>query len=115
MGTLPREIVRLLGHFEDVFSDRVWQWAQVLLVGAILAPGQRTVTTALRVLGLSAERSFQNSHRVLNRAQWSSRELSRILLLLLVRTFVPDGAPIVVGLDDTIERRRGAKIAAKGI
>lgn len=115
MGTLPSDIVRVLGHFEDAFSERVWEWAKILLVGAILAPGQRTVTAALRVLGLSAEVYFQNYHRVLNRAQWSSRALSRRLLLLLVRTFVPAGAPIVVGLDDTIERRRGAKIAAKGI
>jgi hypothetical protein len=86
-----------------------------LLVGAILAPGQRTVAAALRVMGLSDEATFQNYHRVLNRACWSSRVLSRILLHLLVATFVAADAPIVVGLDDTIERRRGAKIAAKGI
>ena len=53
--------------------------------------------------------------RVLNRAQWSSRALSRIVLLLLVSIFVPADAPIIVGLDETIERRRRAKIAAKGI
>lgn len=115
MGTLPREILRVLRAFEDAFSERIWAWAQVLVVGAILTPGQRTVTAALRVLGLSTEGSFQNYHRVLNRAAWSSRELSRRLLLLLVGTLVPDGAPIVVGLDDTIERRRGAQITAKGI
>src|SRR5439155_3167540 len=61
------------------------------------------------------ERQFQNYHRVLNRARWSSRELGRRLLVLLVRVFVPADATVVVGLDDTIERRRGAKIAAKGI
>ncbi len=115
MDTLPTAIVRVLQPFADSFSERVWEWAKVLLVGAILAPGQRTVTAALRVLGLSTEVSFQNYHRVLNRAQWSSRALSRILLLRLVQAFVPAGAPIVVGLDETIERRRGAKIAAKGI
>ena len=58
---------------------------------------------------------FQNYHRVLNRAKWSSRELSRVLLLVLVRLFVPVGTPIIIGIDETIERRRGAKIAAKGI
>lgn len=115
MGTLPNEILRVLRAFEGVFSDRVWAWAQVLVVGAILAPGQRTVTAALRTLGLSDEGSFQNYHRVLNRAHWSSLALSRTLPHLLVRAFVADGAPVVVGLDDTIERRRGAKIAAKGI
>ena len=115
MDTLPSDIVRVLRPFADVFSDRVWEWAKVLLVGAILTPGQRTVTAVLRVLGLSGEVYFQNYHRVLNRARWSSRALSRLLLLQLVRVFVPTGAPIVVGLDDTIERRRGAKIVAKGI
>ncbi|MGB8347664.1 MAG: transposase, partial [Ktedonobacteraceae bacterium] len=89
--------------------------ARVLLIGAILAPGERTVTAILRVMGLQNEKQFQNYHRVLNRAKWSSRALSRILLRLLVQLFVPADAPIVVGIDETIERRRGAKIAAKGI
>jgi DDE superfamily endonuclease len=66
-------------------------------------------------MGLQNEQQFQNSHRVLNRAKWSSRALSRILLHLLLQLFVPADAPIVVGIDETIERRRGAKIAAKGI
>jgi DDE superfamily endonuclease len=101
--------------FEDVFSERVWDWVHVLVIGAILAPGQRTVASVLRVVGLSQERQYQNYHRVLNRARWSGHELSRRLLGLLVAAFVPGDAPIVVGLDDTIERRRGAKIAAKGL
>lgn len=105
----------MLRHFEEVLSERVWEWAKVLLIGAILAPGERTVTAILRVMGLHQERQFQNDHRVLNRAKWSSRALSRILLCLLVQLFVPEEAPIVVGIDETIERRRGAKIAAKGI
>jgi hypothetical protein len=87
----------------------------VLVVGALLAPGQRTVTSALRVMGLSQERHFQSYHRVLSRATWSSREVSRILFGLLLQAFVPTDAPVVVGIDETIERRRGAKIAAKGI
>src|SRR5215472_9824475 len=112
---LPKKIIQVLGQFEEVFSERVWEWAKVLLIGAILAPGERTVTAILRVMGLSQEQQFQTYHRVLNRAKWSSRALSRILLHLLVRIFVPEGAPIVVGIDETIERRRGARIAAKGI
>lgn len=115
MGTLPPEIVRVLRVFEDSFSERVWDWVQVLVVGAILTPGQRTVTAVLRVMGLSDERQYQNYHRVLNRASWSSRELSRRLLLVLVETFVSVDEPVVIGMDETIERRRGAKIAAKGI
>jgi len=115
MRNLPAVIILVLRQFELAFSERVWQTATILLVGAILAPGKRTVTACLRVMGLSEERQFQNYHRVLNRARWSSRQLSRILLRLLVQTFVPPDQPVVLGLDDHIERRRGAKIAAKGI
>lgn len=105
----------MLRQFELVFSEPIWEWAKILLVGAILAPGIRTVTATLRVMGLSQERQFQNYHRVFNRATWSSRSLSRILLRLLLRALVPADQPVVLGLDDRIERRRGAKIAAKGI
>ncbi len=112
MRSLPTEIIHILRHFEMVFSDRVWEWAKVLLIGTILAPGKRTVTAALRVMGLSNERQFQNYHRGLNRATWSSRALSRILVQVLERAFVPTAAPIVMGLDDHIERRRGDKMAA---
>jgi len=115
MRDLPDAIITVLRHFEMLFSERVWEWAKVLLTGAILAPGKRTVTAALRVMGLSEEVQFQNYHRVLNRDKWSSRALSQILLRLLVRTFLPADAPVLVSLDDHIERRRGKKIAAKGI
>src|SRR6266536_1379434 len=115
MLPLPAAILGVLRHFEGCFSARVWDWAQILVVGAMLAPGPRTVAAVLRVMGLSDEAQFQNYHRVLNRARWSSHALSRILLRLLVAAFVPPDAVVVVGMDDTIERRRGAKIAAKGI
>jgi hypothetical protein len=115
MRNLPRAIIQVLRQFELLFSERVWEWAKILLVGAILAPGKRTVTAALRVMGLSEEAQFQNYHRVLNRAKWSSRAVSRVLLGLLLDAFVPPDAPVILGLDDHIERRRGKKIAAKGI
>ena len=108
------DYLSLIQIFAPHFSNLVWQHAQVLLIGAILVPGRRTVTAVLRIMGLSAGRQFQMYHRVLNRAVWSSWALSRTLLRLLVETFVPTG-PILCGLDDTIERRRGVKIKAKGI
>ena len=114
MPTLRSEYTTILTAYAGLFSKRVWQHVQILLLGAILAPGQRTVTAILRIMGLSCEKHFQNFHRVLNRAIWSSREASRVLLGLLVATFAVFG-PVVLGLDDTIERRRGAKIKAKGI
>lgn len=115
MRNLPRAIIPILRQFELLFSERVWEWAKILLVGAILAPGKRTVTAVLRVMGLSDDAQFQNYHRVLNRAVWSPRAASRVLLCLLLKAFVPADAPIVLGLDDHIERRRGMKIKAKGI
>jgi DDE superfamily endonuclease len=115
MLNLPKQIIQVLRQFETVFSERVWEWAKILLVGAILAPGERTVAAILRVMGCAQEKQFQKYHRVLNRARWSSRELSRRLLLLLVGLFVPEHEPVVLGIDETIERRRGRTIAARGV
>jgi hypothetical protein len=111
---MPCEFVALMVAFAPLFSKPVFQHAQLLLIGAILAPGKRTVTSALRVMGLSQDEHFQNYHRVLNRALWSSLAAGRILLSLLVGTLAPTRT-LVMGLDDTIERRRGEKIAALGI
>jgi hypothetical protein len=114
MPTLPPAMILLLRPFAPLFSKRVWAHVQVLLAGAILAPAQRTVTAALRVVGLGQSPHFQRYHRVLNRASWSALAASRVLLRLLVATFVPAG-PLVIGVDETLERRTGAKIAAKGV
>jgi DDE superfamily endonuclease len=72
MSHLPKRIIHLVRQFECALSERVWERAKVLLIGAILAPGERTVTAILRVMGLSQENQFQNYHRVLSRARWSS-------------------------------------------
>jgi hypothetical protein len=111
---LSSEYTTILTSFARLFTKRIWEHAHILLIGAILTPGQRTVAAVLRIMGLDGEKHFQNYHRVLNRAQWSNLEVSDLLLAWLVKTFVPSG-PIFMGLDDTIERRRGAKIKAKGI
>jgi hypothetical protein len=111
---MPATIMAVLQPFAPVFSERIWDWVQVLVLGAILAPRQRTVTAILRVMGLSAERQFQNYHRVLNRAAWSGLQASQILLRLLVTAFVTPGSALVVAADETLERRRGKQISAKG-
>lgn len=114
MPTLPADYLSIVALFAPLFSKCLWAHIQVLLVGAIVTPGQRTVTAVLRIMGLSAAPHFQTYHRVLNRAAWSSWEVSRVLLRLLVQTFAPQG-PLIIGIDDTIERRWGAKIKARGI
>jgi hypothetical protein len=111
---LPSTILSSLLPFAPVFSRRVWAHVQVLVAGSLLTPARRTVAAALRVLGLAQLKQFHRYHRVLSQAQWSGLAVSRILLNLLVATFAPDG-PLVLGVDETLERRRGAKIAAKGI
>jgi hypothetical protein len=114
MRTLPITMLHLLDPFVPLFSRRLWPHVLVLLAGAILAPGKRTVSAALRVMGLGQTEQFQRYHRLLNRAVWSGRKASRVLLSLLVKTFLADG-PLVIGVDETLERRWGKKIAAKGV
>ena len=114
MRTLPTTMIRVLAPFAPLFSKRVFLHVQLLLTGSILAPGKRTVASALRAVGLDKEKRYCRYHRVLSRAAWSTREASRLLLGLLVEAFVPDG-PLVVGVDETLERRQGKKIGAKGI
>jgi len=108
------DIISLIAVFAPLFSERVWSHAQLLLVGAILAPGKRTVTSVLRVMGRSEELRCTNFYWVLNRVKWSTRQGSRILLGLLVTAFVPAGHPLILGADDTVERRRGKKIRQVG-
>lgn len=113
MFTIPKALALVLTPFRGLFSAPVWQHAIVLLTGAILCRGRRTVTAVLRVMGLSEEQHFINYHRVLSRAKWSSLQAAKILLGMLV-TLLPEGFPILIGIDETIERRKGKKIKAKG-
>ena len=109
MLTLPDAIVPVLNPFATLFRSPTWLKAQILLVGAILAPGQRTVASALRVMGLSDDCNYARYHQVLNRAVWSPREAARILLLLLLQHLDQGDGPLIFGIDETLERRRGPK------
>lgn len=114
MPYLPARFAAVILAFAPLFVHRSWQHARVLLIGAILAPGRRTVTSVLRIMGRSRERRFVNYHRVLSRAAWCPRTGGRILLRLLLDAFASNG-PVVMALDDTIERRWGRRIRARGI
>lgn len=107
------DIITVLSVFSPLFSNNVWIYVQTLLIGAILCRNQRTVAAILRIMGLNNEPHFINYYRVLNRACWSGLQASKILLGLLIR-FIPESLPIIIGIDDTIERRKGKKIKAKG-
>ncbi len=113
MLPLPETIITLLVPFAPLFTRPVWGHAQVLLIGAILCRGPRTVAALLRVMGLGEEKRFGKYHRVLSRARWSGLQGAQILLGLLIG-LLPPGWPVWVGVDETIERRQGRKIKAKG-
>ena len=115
MLTLPTVFINLLVPFRPVFRSQTWVKAELLLVGALLSPGKRTVTAALRVLGLAQEINFAKYHHVLNRARWSPLELSKVLLFLLLCHLDPSQGPLVFGIDETLERRWGRRIIARGI
>lgn len=111
---LPAEIITVIAHFAPAFSPATYQKVLVLLVGTILAKGRRTVTAALRAVGLQNEKGWSKYHHVLNRASWSARQVSELLLQLLVVTFVASGAAIDISVDETLERRWGAQIRKRG-
>ena len=115
MLTLPDAILPVLHPFATLFRNPTWLKAQILLVGAILAPGQRTVAAALRVMGRSDHLDYARYHEVLNRAVWSPRQAARILLMLLLQHLDQGDGPLVFGIDETLERRRGPKIKARGV
>ena len=115
MLTLPDVILPVLNPFATRFQSQTWRKAQLLLVGAILAPGPRTVASALRVMGLSGDRNYARYHHVLNRAAWSPLRVSQVLLTLLIQHLDPGDGPLVFGIDETVERRGGPKIKARGI
>jgi hypothetical protein len=99
--------------FAPLFSKPVWNHARTLAIGAILTTGKRTVTSALRVMGLRDEERFTNFQRVLNRAKRNTLQGAKIVLGLLIR-LVPASLPLIILVDETIERRKGKKIKAKG-
>ena len=113
MFSLPTEFLPFLEAFRHLFSVSVWTSVQTLLMGAILCQGNRTVSSALRAVGLENSPKYRNYHNVLSRARWSSLAAAKILLGLLVGLFVAEGF-IMLGIDETLERRSGKKIKAKG-
>jgi len=112
---LPTGFEQTISHFSFAFRKDVWKKVQQLLIGAMLCPGSRTVCNILRCVGLRWEKNFPKYHRVLNRDKWSAFQLCDVLFSLLINNFVPENKPIVLGIDDTIERRWGHKINKRGI
>jgi hypothetical protein len=114
MFTFPDEFLSVIVVFQPLFSKRVFPHVHLMLIGAMLTIGKRTVSSLLRIMGLSQERNFHKYHRLLSLTQWSARKAAQVLLVKLLDCFLPIG-PVVVGIDETLERRWGRKITARGI
>lgn len=113
MPTPSVEIIQVLSVFAVAFTAPTYAKALALLYGTIMAPGRRTVASALRMVGLADDKHFTNYHRVLNRDCWSPIVLSKLLLGLIIRVFLAEGLPLAILVDDTLERREGKKIRYK--
>jgi hypothetical protein len=113
MNSLSRNILAVLLPFSILFSKPSWKKAQTLLLGTLICTGKRTICSALRAMGLCDEVSFSKYHHLLNRARWSSLQAAKILFFMLL-VLIKDDNPIILSIDETLERRRGKKIKAKG-
>ena len=111
---LPDMALMVLGYFAPMFTRPVWEHVQVLVTGAILCRGPHTVAGVLRTLGLADGKAFCKYHRVLSRARWSGLQGSKMLLGLLVALATLHGFPLIILVDETVERRKGKRIKAKG-
>lgn len=114
VSALTTGILAVLAAFASEFSRPTWKNIQVLLMGAILCRGPRRISSVLRIMELASIRNFSKYHRVLSRAEWDGLALAKILLGLLIK-LLPESWPILVTVDETLERRRGKKIKAKGL
>lgn len=115
MITIPKEFSQQISAFAPLFRKKVFEHAKVLLTGSILTVGRRTVCGVLRTMGLQGEQPFHKYHRLLSQSKWSTHQAARIVLQLLVDRFVKPNEPLVFGIDETLERRWGRKIKARGI
>jgi len=111
---LTTEIITVLAAFASQFTRPTWKNIQTLFLGTVLCRGARRVTSILRVMGLAHEKNFSKYHRVLSHSRWNGLALSKILLGLLV-AILPPSWPILIAVDETLERRQGEKIKAKGV
>ena len=120
MLTLPNAIVSILIPFATLFTNPTWRKAQVLLVGAILTPGQRTVAAALRVMGRSDHRDYARYHEVSTGRCGRPVQRRASSWCCCSSTLMVGMAPWSSAYEpftnrETLERRRGAKIKGRGI
>ena len=111
---VPQILRQWLEGLRSCFTTPSWEHVLVLVMGALLAPGKRTVSACLRMTGRAEASNFASYHQILSRACWNPHAIAKRLLVMIVERLVPDG-PVIIGMDDTIERRWGRRISARGI
>ena len=115
MLLLPPEFSEIMSVFSSVFTRKIYRRALLLSLGSILTQGKRTICSVLRTLGLSQTLRWDKYHRVLSRCQWSALSCSKLLADLIIARLYPREGVLVFGIDETIERRWGGQISARGI
>ena len=113
MLDLPAEILTILAIFSPLFSRPIYKNVIHLFIGHVLTKGRRTIADILRTLDLKNCKNFSRFHWVLSRAKWSACKAAGILLLEIIRVFLPN-EEIIIPIDTTIERRKGEKIKGLG-
>ena len=111
---LPEPIIAIFIQFQPLFSAPSYRKMLWLVCGTLLARGNRTVTAALKMLGLDQDSNWSKYHHLLNRSKWSGLKASILLVRLLVTTFIPHDAPLELVVDETLERRWGKRIKKRG-
>lgn len=111
---LPDPIIAIFIQFQPLFTTPTYRKMLLLVCGTLLSRGKHTVTSALKILGLDQQHNWPKYHNVLNRAKWDGLAVAKVLLQLLITTFLPADAPIEIVVDETLERRWGRKIKKKG-
>ena len=107
-------VLNVLEAFRPEFTPRTWARVVPITLGTILARGRRTVSAALRQMGLHQAPDFSSYHQVFNRASWSPLRVARRLLSAAIAAFVPKGFGLTFAIDETLERRWGKKIRIRG-
>ena len=114
MLTLPDAILPVLHPFATLFRNPTWLKAKSCW-SARYWPRANAPWPRRCAMGRSDHLDYARYHEVLNRAVWSPRQAARILLMLLLQHLDQGDGPLVFGIDETLERRRGPKIKARGV
>ena len=109
MFAFPGSLGPITGAFASCFSARLYQRFLLLVVGLILAPRRRCVTSALRVVHPFLDGHFTSYHRILSHAKWSMWRCGRVLAGLVL-ALIPGDRPVVLAVDDTVARHNGPKV-----